>query len=61
MAKNEPQIFMHIYELNENLLMKCSYRIHSRLPVHSSKKAHKCLSSSVLLNADQKVNRTLLE
>lgn len=61
MAKSEPQIFMHIYELNENLLMKCSYTIHSQLAVHSSKKAHKCLSSSVLLNADQKVNGILLE
>lgn len=36
MAKNEPQILMHIYELNEDLLMKCSYTIHSRLAVHSS-------------------------
>lgn len=61
MTKNEPQIFMHIYELRENLLMKCSYTLHSRLAVQSSQKAHKGLSFSVLLNADQKVNEILLE
>lgn len=61
MTKNEPQIFMHIYELSENLLMKCSYTLHSGLAAHSSQKAHKGFSFRVLLNADQKVNEILLE
>lgn len=61
MTKNEPQIFMHIYELSENLLMKCSYTLHSRLAAHSFQKAHKGFSSSVQLKADQKVNEILLE
>lgn len=61
MTKNEHQIFMHIYELSENLLMKCSYTLHSRLAAHSSQEAHKGFSFSVLLNTDQKVNEILLE
>lgn len=61
MTKNEPQIFLNIYELRENLLMKCSYTLRSGLAAHSSQKAHKGFSFSVLLNADQKVNEILLE